>query len=736
MKRIILTSALILAGIIMSAASVTSNKSNNSKISKKQQVENISAFAKIYGVARWFVPSDEAAGADWNKIATDGVSKVCGCGDSDELADSLESIFDDMIPMFSVDDLPESDVINRYYATDHSGSKPIRWQHLGVDLGPESHDYISRRTNRPFDTKNTSKFAFTGYVRSEESDTDIVTLEVVCKGYDSPEPIKGCFHFCTWTNTEEYITPLYRIEPLIEELGQEWKTVTMKLELPDKISSRYINWGIFPDGEGKMSVQSVRIITGSGKEIYSLDCTKGYDYVGNHCWLGYRTYHYQENADGLNAICRNEAYKDTESRNLINLPVADGLYAHIPLLLYDGYDKPTGKNEQNQNGEYSEKDRNIADIVVMWNVIKYFSPYLKESGMDWDLELEKAVKSVLDGEDGTRVLKRMLGVLKDAHVYYQNETIDMRQKVVPAVITYIEDKAVVLESMDSLLKPGDILVTADKKNIAKYALDEMSLFSASDHTSSSWLYQSPMPCDSAEVRCVIKRSGKKLTLNVPSIPKGYYFQLYWQNYYSIGEASRWIDDDVCYINLSNTSFNAIGDLLEKRTDEDYVIIDMRKRTSGFIAREILQYIAPDLVYRNIPDYIPRSSYPEVKNPSYRAEYVSPMCKTPNEHIIFLSGPRNISNEEIFLDFIKHRGVGVIIGENSAGISGAINTATLPSGLKVSFSGQRAYSNSGMEEDYYINGVTPHIVVNTSIDDLTAERDAQFEAAMKIINENR
>ena len=110
-----------------------------------------------------------------------------------------------------------------------------------------------------------------------------------------------------------------------------------------------------------------------------------------------------------------------------------------------------------------------------------------------------------------------------------------------------------------------------------------------------------------------------------------------------------------------------------------------------------------------------------------------MCKTPDEHIIFLSGPRNISNEEIFLDFVKHRGVGVIIGENSAGISGAINTATLPSGLKVSFSGQRAYSNSGMEEDYYINGVTPHIVVNTTVKDLADGKDPQFEAALKMIN---
>ena len=736
MKRIILTIVLICAGITMSDASVPSDRSNDSNINKSQQIENISAFAKVYGVARWFVPSDEAAGTDWNKLVVEGASRVSDCRDSDELADSLESVFDDMVPMFSVDEAPESEALNNYYAADHSDRKPIRWQHLGVDLGPESHDYISRRTNRPYDTKNTSKFAFTGYVRSEESDTDTVRLEVVCRAYDSPESIKGCFHFCTWTNTEEYITPLYRVEPLTEELGQEWEKVTMTLELPDKKSSRYINWGIFPDGEGKMTVQSVRIYTGSGKDIYSLDCTKGYDYVGNHCWLGCRTYHYLESEDGLTAICRNEVYKDTESRNLINLPVADGLYAHIPLLLYDGYDKPAGKKEENQNGEYSEEERNIADIIVMWNVIRYFSPYLSESGMDWDLELKKAVRSVLEGEDGIRVLKRMLGGLQDAHIYYPNESIDLRQNVLPAVIAYIEDKAVVLESMDPQLKPGDILVTADKKNVAKYAKEEMTLFSASDHTSSSWLYQSPMPCDSAEVRCVIKRSGKRLTLNVPSIPKGYYFQLYWQNYYSNGDASRWIDDNICYINLSNTSFTAIGDLLEKRTDDDYVIIDMRKRTSGFISREILQYIAPDLVYRNIPDYIPKSSYPEVKNPSYRAEYVSPMCKTPNEHIIFLSGPRNISNEEIFLDFVKHRGVGVIIGENSAGISGAINTATLPSGLKVSFSGQRAYSNSGMEEDYYINGVTPHIVVNTSIDDLSAGRDAQFETAMKFINEQR
>ena len=76
----------------MSDASVLSDRSNDSNINKSQQIENISAFAKVYGVARWFVPSDEAADTDWNKLAVEGASRVSDCRDSDELADSLESV--------------------------------------------------------------------------------------------------------------------------------------------------------------------------------------------------------------------------------------------------------------------------------------------------------------------------------------------------------------------------------------------------------------------------------------------------------------------------------------------------------------------------------------------------------------------------------------------------------------------------------------------------------------------
>src|SRR3954470_22104060 len=40
------------------------------------QVANLHAFARVYGVLRWFHPSDAAAVIDWDRFAVDGVRRV------------------------------------------------------------------------------------------------------------------------------------------------------------------------------------------------------------------------------------------------------------------------------------------------------------------------------------------------------------------------------------------------------------------------------------------------------------------------------------------------------------------------------------------------------------------------------------------------------------------------------------------------------------------------------------
>ena len=41
-----------------------------------REIENVAAFARLYGVVRFFYPSDAAATADWNHLAIDGVARV------------------------------------------------------------------------------------------------------------------------------------------------------------------------------------------------------------------------------------------------------------------------------------------------------------------------------------------------------------------------------------------------------------------------------------------------------------------------------------------------------------------------------------------------------------------------------------------------------------------------------------------------------------------------------------
>jgi hypothetical protein len=53
------------------------------------KLQNMETFARLYGYARWFHPSDEAQEIDWDKFAVLGVQKVENVKSAAELRDSL-----------------------------------------------------------------------------------------------------------------------------------------------------------------------------------------------------------------------------------------------------------------------------------------------------------------------------------------------------------------------------------------------------------------------------------------------------------------------------------------------------------------------------------------------------------------------------------------------------------------------------------------------------------------------
>ena len=65
-------------------------------------LDNLVAFAKLYGVVRHFHPSDEAAAADWNLLAIAGARRVEGSASAASVAATLQDVFEPVAPTIRV----------------------------------------------------------------------------------------------------------------------------------------------------------------------------------------------------------------------------------------------------------------------------------------------------------------------------------------------------------------------------------------------------------------------------------------------------------------------------------------------------------------------------------------------------------------------------------------------------------------------------------------------------------
>src|SRR5262245_11195687 len=54
--------------------------------------DNVAAFARLYGVVRYFYPSDAASSIDWNRFAVHGVKRVREAKDPGQLATTLQQL--------------------------------------------------------------------------------------------------------------------------------------------------------------------------------------------------------------------------------------------------------------------------------------------------------------------------------------------------------------------------------------------------------------------------------------------------------------------------------------------------------------------------------------------------------------------------------------------------------------------------------------------------------------------
>jgi C-terminal processing protease CtpA/Prc len=95
----------------------------------EQGLTNLIAFTKLYGYVRHFHPSDEAARADWETFAVDGIRKVESAANTAGLIARLKEVFAPVAPTVQVFAPPDAPA-----AAAPSGPKLVRYTHTGVGL--------------------------------------------------------------------------------------------------------------------------------------------------------------------------------------------------------------------------------------------------------------------------------------------------------------------------------------------------------------------------------------------------------------------------------------------------------------------------------------------------------------------------------------------------------------------------------------------------------------------------
>jgi C-terminal processing protease CtpA/Prc len=108
-------------------------------------VDNLVAFTRLLGYVRYFHPSDEAAGADWERFAIEAVGAVELARTPAELTARLTGLFAPLAPTVQV--FPTATPVARPQAplSSDPGVRAVAWRHVGVACNGTPGHYRSER---------------------------------------------------------------------------------------------------------------------------------------------------------------------------------------------------------------------------------------------------------------------------------------------------------------------------------------------------------------------------------------------------------------------------------------------------------------------------------------------------------------------------------------------------------------------------------------------------------------
>jgi C-terminal processing protease CtpA/Prc len=725
-------------------------------------IDNLRAFAKLYGYVRWFHPSDEAASIDWDRFAVYGARFVRDADTPEDLRRRLESVFSPIAPTVRIyrdgEGIAPPDLIPK----DTAGLVLVAWQHRGVGLH-EGGLYRSIRLNRPdpyqvpqailYQQRDVTLLrgrtvrlsAATRFVPGEGDGRIALFLQIHGPGgklfEEDTEGLPGASG--TWN-------PHQISGPVSEDATHA--IYGMVLRGAGHAGLREVRMEVQQDDGSWTRVAAVSQVDESGEPGilpvgWHLDQSAQVDYVVNAI-----------DASGagdflaldLPELPVAEPLFDQcpGAREATDVPVGRGLRVRVPLALYstgehtipaaapEAYRRLMSELDALDSASLDAGDEagRAGAVVILWNVLQHFYPYFDVVDVDWDDALTLALAGAV-GDDGPReflnTLNRMLHSIGDAHAEAYHPVLG-ELRGLPIRLAWVEGGVVVVASDDTATaRPGDRVLRLDGVPAWTLVERKMGYMSGSENWRRHRALSHPLRGIGRGI------AGTDATLE---LLRGTHFL----RVHRIRDATRLpeerrppsfepVANGIVYVDLTEVRLEEVETHIQELADARGVIFDLRGYPKDNDIRLVLSHLSDDVLQSGHWN-VPLVSYPDRKRTvgwDARGRWtLAPREPRLRGRAVFLADSRAVSFTESVLGIVEAYGLGDIVGRPTAGVTGNVNTFSLPGGFQVGWTGMKYLRPDSTR--YHGIGIRPSVRVRRSAEAIREGRDEDLARAVALL----
>jgi C-terminal processing protease CtpA/Prc len=709
------------------------------------QAERIAGFTRMYGIVRYFHPSDAAQEIDWNRFVLYSIQELQNVKTDAEYQQTLLKLFEPITTGLSI----HKDTPTEAPEKETDKGLLVAWQHSGpgVHNFAGSDTYASQRTNRPLKKTVISGPAAivqsidaTPYrgktvrlaalaraeVSSDQAGAALVLRIDLPKGYGFFDNMEGrLIRNAQWQE--------YSIEGPVAENA-------VSIFIGVKAQNGGVNAGFddvrlsVQNGDGKWEAIPVKnpgfetdegwMPTGPAVQFAKMDQADTKPPQGKQ-WMKIN----------VPAEFSPEPIKLGPPKWMppYNVPLSAGFSSSVPIVLNDEAAKITTEQstalaslKQEMNSMRVSQDTILADVVVAWAVLRHFYPYWDVVNVNWDERLIPLLELALNGngtcETHSTVLRKLFSEIRDGHAqfYKPNNTLAL----IPIAARFIEGKIVVVASSTNDMSVGDVIQTIDGQSAQEWFSQERELVSGSEARRDSWTIPSFL---------LTRPQGTTVRLTVESKDGT-------QKNVALSYTKRTVVNEsrpdeitelhpgIWYVDLTRASGESIQTKLTNLARAKGVIFDLRGYPTDAAVSLLTHLIdAPENDrWMHIPHYLapaaPPAGWDDV------GWDLKPEKPAIAKNRVFLTDGRAISYAESIMGYVKDKKLATIIGSTTAGTNGDVVMVELPSGTRFWFTGLKVTHHDGTSR-FHLLGIEPDKVVKQTLAGIRAGRDEVLESAV-------